>query len=82
MESKWHPLMVGFGIPLDKWRRHNQRLSLTRAHAWLVALDGHIVKAFDALCQGDPDAIMGNCFSGEYTLCKSHHWSTMHCITR
>ena len=65
LESRWRPLMATFGIPLDKWRRHRKQLSLTRVHAWLAALDDHIITAFEELCRTLPDAAAGTCFSGE-----------------
>ena len=64
LESRWQPGLARFGITHDKWRRHRLQLSLTRAHAWLVALDDHIIRAFEGLCESLPDAKAGSCFSG------------------
>ena len=63
-EARWQQSMAAFGIPIGKWRRHSQRLSLTRAHAWLAALDDHIIKAFQGLCADLPNKPAGTCYSG------------------
>ncbi len=65
MESRWHPDLARFGITQGKWRRHSKLLSLTRAHSWLVALDDHIIKAFEDLCASSADTYSGPCFSGK-----------------
>lgn len=67
-ESRWHPDLARSGIPKDKWRRHSQRLSLTRAHAWLAALDDHIIKAFEGLCESLQDKSIGVCYSGMLSM--------------
>lgn len=67
-ESRWHPDLARFGVPKDKWRRNSQRLSLTRAHAWLAALDDHIIKAFEGLCESLQDKSIGVCYSGALSM--------------
>ncbi|KAK9833682.1 hypothetical protein WJX74_002664 [Apatococcus lobatus] len=79
-DSRWQPAMAGFGIPKEMWRRHHQRLSLTRAHAWLAALDDHIIKAFEGLCESLPDKPAGTCYSDEHYISTllSYHSQDIH----
>ncbi|KAK9867038.1 hypothetical protein WJX84_009178 [Apatococcus fuscideae] len=68
MEARWQPGLARFGISQDKWRRHSKQLSLTRAHSWLVALDDHIINAFENLCELLTDLPPGTCFSDEHYI--------------
>ena len=75
-EYRWHPDLARFGITRDKWRRHSKLLSLTRAHSWLVALDDHIIRAFEDLCASSADTNAGPCLSGKDNPFESAFWKS------